>query len=117
MAKRIRSADDASAGRYTTAEERFAVLLGATMRTTDGACDVRIRNISAGGLMAVSAAPPHPGTLVTIAARDKPVVAGRVAWARGESFGVMFDDRIDIEAFMGWHHEAAAPQPTVAASA
>jgi hypothetical protein len=111
MPDRIRSVEDADAGRFATAEERFAVLLSATMRTQSGACDIHVRNISAGGLMAKSAAPPHPGTVITVSMRDRPTLTGRVAWARGDCFGMSFDERIDPIAFMGWNPESSHPIP------
>lgn len=74
------------------ADERRHMMLQASMHADHLAKDepIRIRNISAGGLMAVSRHVVRRGERVTIALQGIGEVAGRVAWVHGERFGVSF---------------------------
>ncbi len=57
--------------------------------------DVRIRNLSAGGLMAEPNTTVTNGQRVRIELRNVGMVAGRVAWANNRQFGIAFDAPID----------------------
>lgn len=56
---------------------------------------VRVRNLSSGGLMAEYAAPVMQGTPVAIEVRGVGWVSGRIAWAAEGRVGVAFDVEID----------------------
>lgn len=55
---------------------------------------VRIRNLSATGLMAEAADPPPAGARATIDLRNIGTVGGVIAWARDGRFGMAFDVQI-----------------------
>lgn len=57
--------------------------------------DVRIRNLSAGGLMAEPNTTMINGQRVRIELRNVGMVAGRIAWANKRQFGIAFDAPID----------------------
>lgn len=57
--------------------------------------DVRIRNLSAGGLMAEPNAAVTNGQRVSIELRNLGLVPGRIAWANDRQFGIAFDQPID----------------------
>ena len=74
---------------------RDSLLLTARLRIGDRKVDVRIRNLSAGGLMA-----EYPGMVslsqpVEIDVRGVGPVTGRVAWATDGRIGIAFDEPID----------------------
>ncbi|OYY88972.1 MAG: PilZ domain-containing protein [Sphingomonas sp. 28-66-16] len=56
---------------------------------------VRVRNLSAGGLMAEVAGRIDQGTAVEIEVRGIGWVAGRIAWATAGRVGIAFDEVID----------------------
>lgn len=56
---------------------------------------VRVRNLSSGGLMAEYAAPIANGTRVEVDVRGIGVVPGRIAWATDGRIGIAFDQQID----------------------
>ena len=56
---------------------------------------VRVRNLSAGGLMAEYPAPIDSDTRVEIELRGIGAVGGRIAWATDGRIGVAFDQHID----------------------
>jgi len=73
------------------------MLLQATMLVvgeTEGSL-LRIRNISAGGLMADCTLPLATGQEVEFDIRNIGAVPGRIAWADGQRIGVAFDAPID----------------------
>ena len=51
---------------------------------------IRIRDLSATGLMAVSDTAYDAGILVDVEMRGLPPVRGEIAWVEGKSFGVTF---------------------------
>lgn len=64
----------------------------------DGVADehkVRVRNLSAGGLMAEGDFVPTRGQLVSIKIRNVGWTEGAVAWIEGRRFGIAFRDEID----------------------
>ncbi|MBB5709007.1 PilZ domain-containing protein [Sphingomonas xinjiangensis] len=76
---------------------RDSLLLTAQFRVkdTDEVHQVRVRNLSSGGLMAEFAGPIMPGTLVEIEVRGVGWVSGRIAWATDGRVGVAFSTEID----------------------
>lgn len=56
---------------------------------------VRIRNLSAGGLMAELAEPLDTGTAVEVEVRGIGWIRGKIAWAAVGRAGVAFDKEID----------------------
>lgn len=87
-------ADDAAAQRH---EVRDSLLLVASFRAAGQPTieQVRVRNLSAGGLMAEVAEPIAAGTAVELELRGVGRVSGRVAWAAAGRVGVAFDQMID----------------------
>ena len=56
---------------------------------------VRVRNLSATGLMADGDIPVSPGLIVTINLRNIGWVNGSVSWTEGKRFGIRFVNEID----------------------
>lgn len=56
---------------------------------------VRVRNLSAGGMMAEYPAPVDAGTPVRVDLRGIGEIGGRVAWATDGRIGIAFDATID----------------------
>ncbi|HEX7851901.1 MAG TPA: PilZ domain-containing protein [Sphingomonas sp.] len=91
------SADDAAAQRIDT---RDSLLLVARFRIA-GSSDtvqVRVRNLSAGGLMADVPKPIDIGTMVEVEVRGVGWINGRIAWVAAGRAGVAFDHLIDPQA-------------------
>jgi hypothetical protein len=59
---------------------------------------VRVRNLSAGGMMAESELRVLPGTRVSIELKNVRPVEGSVAWVQDQRFGVAFAQEIDPKA-------------------
>jgi hypothetical protein len=57
--------------------------------------EVRIRNISAGGLMAEAPVQAPYGEVVEVNLRNIGWVSGKVAWVANSRFGIAFDHPID----------------------
>jgi len=87
------SADDFTGQR---AGARDSLLLTALFRV-DGKPEtqVRVRNLSSGGLMAVHASPLATGTPVQVEVRGVGWISGRIAWSAEGRVGVAFDTEID----------------------
>ncbi len=86
-----------SENRQITRDSLFVL---ATIRF-DGRADdrrVRIRNLSAGGLMAEGQFPVTPGQALSIQIRNAGWVGGHVAWVQGSRFGIAFNEEIDQKA-------------------
>ncbi|MBW4329284.1 PilZ domain-containing protein [Stakelama sp. CBK3Z-3] len=79
---------------------RDSLLLRALMRHAglSEPVQVRVRNLSAGGLMAEYAEPLNIGAKVEIDVRGIGWVQGSVAWATDGRIGVAFDNEIDPKA-------------------
>jgi hypothetical protein len=76
---------------------RDSLLLGANLRLTgvDGVVQVRVRNLSAGGLMAEYDGIAMTGDPVEIEVRGLGWVRGRIAWATDGRIGMAFDTPIN----------------------
>lgn len=77
--------------------DRDSLLLIAQVRIDggDGEYRVKVRNLSAGGLMAEGDAPVARGMLVSIGLRNTGWVEGTVAWKQDDRFGIAFVQEID----------------------
>ena len=77
--------------------KRDSLLLSARMRVADRSVvhDVRVRNLSAGGLMAELDEAVQPGTPVHLGMRGLGALTGRVAWCTRGRIGVTLDQPID----------------------
>jgi hypothetical protein len=91
------SADDAAAQRIDT---RDSLLLVARFRIAGSSeiVQVRVRNLSAGGLMADVPKPIDIGTMVEVEVRGVGWINGRIAWIAAGRAGVAFDHLIDPQA-------------------
>ncbi|WP_294107466.1 PilZ domain-containing protein [Sphingomonas sp.] len=76
---------------------RESMFLGARFRVPGvrEPVDGRVRNISAGGLMAELPRPVEAGAAVEIEIRGIGWVAGKVAWAAHGRLGIAFDEPVD----------------------
>lgn len=66
--------------------------------TVDGQVEgvrVKVRNLSAGGMMAEGDTDIERGERVSVELRRIGTVSGNVAWVQGRRFGVAFDKEID----------------------
>lgn len=90
------SADDA-AQRIDT---RDSLLLVAQFRVAGASSttQIRVRNLSAGGLMAEMPKPIDIGTMVEVDVRGLGWISGRIAWVAAGRAGVAFDHLIDPQA-------------------
>lgn len=59
------------------------------------AARVKVRNLSAGGMMAQGGPPVSTGERLAVDLRNVGSVGGTVAWVQGNRFGVAFDVAID----------------------
>ncbi len=89
--------DDVAAHR---SDARDSLLLVAQFRTIgqNETIQVRVRNLSSGGLMAEVPKPIDIGTMVEVDVRGVGWVAGRIAWVAAGRAGVAFDHLIDPQA-------------------
>lgn len=74
---------------------RDSLFLAAGLTIADRSHQVRVRNLSSGGMMAEFAEPVAVGTAVQVDLRGIGRVAGRVAWATDGRIGVSLDCPID----------------------
>jgi hypothetical protein len=77
--------------------ERDSLLLMAQVRVDGGETEyrVKVRNLSAGGMMAEGEAPVARGSPVSVELRNIGRVDGSVAWTQEARFGIAFVDEID----------------------
>jgi len=89
--------DDPAAQRHDT---RDSLLLVANLRVagSDAALQARVRNLSAGGLMAELASHVEVGLPVEVEVRGVGWVPGRIAWVAAGRIGIAFDHLIDPQA-------------------
>lgn len=92
---------DPLSGRYSDdpASQRNAVrdslFLAATLRIGEEESQVRVRNLSAGGLMAEYAQTVRSGEPVQINVRGVGWTRGHIAWSAEGRIGIAFDSPID----------------------
>lgn len=89
--------EDSDAGASARARKRDSLFLSARLTVAGGTStnDVRVRNLSEGGLMAEYDAPVEAGTAVELELRGLGSLTGRVAWATDGRIGIAFDRAID----------------------
>ena len=77
--------------------DRDSLLLMAQVRVEGSEAEyrVKVRNLSAGGMMAEGSAPVTRGSVVSVALRNLDWVAGSVAWKQDDRFGIAFLEEID----------------------
>jgi len=77
--------------------DRDSLLLMAQVRVDGSEAEhrVKVRNLSAGGMMAEGNVPVTRGSLVQVALRNLGWVAGSVAWKQDDRFGIAFLQEID----------------------
>ena len=76
---------------------------------------VKVRNLSAGGMMAEAALVTGRGERLSIKLRNLDAVKGTVAWVQGDRFGISFDTEIDprvARAPVGCTEGASSPRFT-----
>jgi PilZ domain len=78
---------------------RNSIFLGAELRFEgeDSRHEVRVRNISAGGMMIDFSVVTPKGTLVKVDVRNLGMISGHVAWSTETRMGIRFDRDIDPE--------------------
>ena len=76
---------------------RDSLLLFAEIKLggSDDAHKVKVRNLSAGGMMAEGSLRAVRGTLVSVHIRNIGWVEGAIAWVEGERCGIAFSEDID----------------------
>lgn len=88
---------EAAAGNQSRVTARESIFIGATVcfEGDRSASPVRVRNISAGGMM-IDTAIAHPeGTLVIANLKQIGTVDGRIVWSTEKRIGIAFDTAID----------------------
>ncbi len=80
--------------------KRDSLFLGAAVlvKGENTPFDVRVRNLSAGGLLAESKRCPPADTLIMINLRNIGEIPGRIMWSGSGRFGIAFDSPIDPQA-------------------
>ena len=95
--------------------QRQNVMIMASLRSGCVEQRVRVADISSGGLKVKAASGARVDDRVMIALPALGWTAATVAWVRGETFGVMFDDPIDPaaarQAITGTYTRPAPPPP------
>ena len=82
---------------HARGDMRDSMFLQASMSLPpdDAAIPLRVRNLSAGGLMADCPVMVEQGQDVEVGLRNIGVVPGRIAWVRDQQIGIAFLNRID----------------------
>ena len=81
----------------TRKKERDSLLLMASLRvgSSSSSHSIKVRNLSAGGMLAEGLVEVTPGASVLVNLRNIGLIAGSVAWIAGGRFGITFSDPID----------------------
>lgn len=79
----------------STARDSLFLLADLALEQGHARYRVKIRNLSASGMMAEGNVPVVRGGRVQIDVRDAGTVWGGVAWKEGDRFGIAFEDEID----------------------
>ncbi|MDB5698238.1 MAG: PilZ protein [Alphaproteobacteria bacterium] len=105
------SAPSVEEGRRAAA--RDSLFLSATIRrpshTGEEPSPVRVRNLSADGMMADYHEPSVPGDAVVVTLRGIGSVAGKVAWVGQGRIGIAFD--VEVDPKLARKPVATAPRP------
>lgn len=89
------ASSDEGASQRLEVRDSLLLVAGFEIDGQRGCEQVRVRNLSAGGLMAELATRVEPGTRVTIGLRGIGRIGGRVAWWTAGRVGIAFDELID----------------------
>jgi hypothetical protein len=89
-------------------EPRQSVIIPARMRTDAKWVDVKIRNVSAHGLMMEATTPPKRGAFIEIRKGTSVIIVGQVRWSGDRHFGVRSQDRISLDLLTNEHAAAVA---------
>jgi hypothetical protein len=89
--------------------ENLMVVTDLRLAGEEGEHRVRIRNLSAKGMMAEGAVRATRGALVEVALEDHGWVPGAIAWVQDNRFGIAFRD--DIDPGILQHHVAVHGHP------
>lgn len=76
--------------------KRKSLLTKTALHTDSCRGDARVRNLSANGLGGVTDITVKAGQELIIMLNGIGPVSGRVAWVKGKSFGMEFDEAIDL---------------------
>ena len=92
-------------------ESRDSLFLSADVVFDDSPTQytVRVRNVSAGGMMIDVTAPREKGVGVTASLKNIGEVRGKVVWSTAKRIGITFDNEIDPH--LARHKATAAPLP------
>lgn len=93
----------------TRDKSRESIFLGAVISLGNQrkSLNVRVRNISSGGMMIDLAGPQPKGLAVTAEMKGIGEVRGRIAWSTENRAGIVFDRTVDAK--LARHTVAAAP--------
>jgi PilZ domain len=93
----------------TRDKSRESIFLGAVISLGNQrkSLNVRVRNISSGGMMIDLAGPQPKGLAVTAEMKGIGEVRGRIAWSTENRAGIVFDRTVDAK--LARHIVAAAP--------
>lgn len=80
--------------------DRF-LLAEVSVNGRDGVHQIRVRNLSAGGMMGEGAIAVDRGSRLNIDMPNVGLVVGTVAWTQGSRFGVAFTEDIDPDTVFG----------------
>lgn len=78
------------------------------MRADDKWVDVKIRNVSANGMMMEAAQAPKRGAFIEIRKGTSVIIVGQVRWAGSNHFGIRSQDRISLDLLTNEHAAAVA---------
>lgn len=85
---------DGSENRQIARDSLF-VMADMRLHGTDGEHRIKVRNLSAGGMMGEGSVRVARGTVVQVNIRNIGWVEGSVAWVQENRFGVAFSEEID----------------------
>ncbi len=89
------SSSDADQNRHQNRDSLFLIAQFRESARRRVVSQVRVRNLSPGGLMADYSAPIAPGTAVEVDVRGIGWIPGRVAWCEAGRIGVAFDHPVE----------------------
>ena len=93
-------------------DDRLVTILPAAKIVTDAANYIcRIKNISAGGLMAEVVCPIEVGEQLYIEMNSEQRIPGRIVWRREGSIGIKFDQDIDLRELLANRRPRRGFQP------
>lgn len=93
-------------------DERYRVLISATMRAGGRPIDVCIRDVSLRGICIVATTPPPRGTIVELTGPSAPIV-GQVTWSADRRCGIAVGGRIDLPRLLAQRSNGPAPHELV----